>query len=163
LLPVVRQRPIDHYPQTVRSTERSGYAFKALPQEFNERECWLEPRIIEPSPEPLKPLLIQRTIRAQVLPLAIIAFCVMAYLLYVMTGMQGSMAAMSGHIQTIATDTRAISQNMQSMNQSVHDMNHNVAGMNQKVGTLAQTAAPMGEAASTVSPLTKMFKSIMPF
>jgi hypothetical protein len=42
-------------------------------------------------------------------------------------------------------------------------MSGNMAQMNQNVGTLAQAAAPMGEAAATVSPFMKMFKSVMPF
>lgn len=163
LLPVVRQRPIDDHPPAGRIGEPLEYEFKHLPEEFNERERRLEPRIYELSQEPLRSLGTPRKIRAQVLTLAMVVALVIVYLLYVMTGMQGSMTAMSGNIHTMATDTRTMSQNMQAMNQSMHDMNHNVTEMNQKVGTLAQSAAPIGAAASTVSPLTKMFKSLMPF
>jgi len=161
LLPVVRQRPMDELPQAVRIDENLAYELKHLPQEVNEFR--LEPRIYEQVQEHQKPLESQRTTLTQILPLAVVAAVVIGYLLYVMTGMQGSMTAMSGNIQTMATDTRTISQNMQTMNQSMHDMNHNVAEMNQKVGTLAKSAAPMGEATSAVNPLIKMFKSFMPF
>jgi uncharacterized protein YoxC len=166
LLPVVRPRPMDSLLQAERIAEPLECEFKPLPLELNACAQRLEPRIYEVNQEPLQPLQPQVTenkIRAQLLPLALVVALVVVYLLYVMTGMQGSMTAMSGNIQTMANDTRAMSQNMQAMNQSMHDMNHNVAEMNQKVGTLAKTAAPMGEAASTVSPLTKMFKSLMPF
>jgi uncharacterized protein YoxC len=163
LLPVLRPRPIDTLPPAGPIAEPLEYELKPLPLEFNACAQRLEPRIYEVQQEPLKPQVTENAIRAQLLPLALVVALVVVYLLYVMTGMQGSMTAMSGNIQAMASDTRAMSQNMQAMNQSMHDMNHNVAEMNQKVGTLAKTAAPMGEAASTVSPLTKMFKSLMPF
>ena len=172
LLPVVRQRPIDEYPPAARIDEplecefrecKEFKEFRRLPLEANEPDDRLEPRIYELSQELPTPPVSQSKNRAQVLPLAMIVALVVVYLLYVMTGMQGSMMAMSGNINTMATDTRTISQNMQAMNQSVHDMNHNVAEMNQKVGTLAKSAAPMGEAVSAVSPITKMFKSFFPF
>jgi uncharacterized protein YoxC len=163
LLPVVRPRPMDKLPQAGPVAEPLECEFKPLPLELNARAPRLEPRIYEVNQEPLQPQVTENKLRAQLLPLALVVALVVVYLMYVMTGMQGSMTAMSGNIQTMANDTRAMSQNMQAMNQSMHDMNHNVAEMNQKVGTLAKTAAPMGEAASTVSPFTKMFKSLMPF
>lgn len=99
------------------------------------------------------------------------------YLLYLMTSMQTSMVAMSGnmdamnhHMGAMATDTQTMSQGIQTMNGSMAHlnnnvvyMNNNVAHMNHQMGAMTQAVAPMGEAAQTVSPFMKAFRSFMPF
>ncbi|MEZ5452963.1 MAG: hypothetical protein R3E93_09165 [Thiothrix sp.] len=174
-------KPVDH-PDGI--SERLEYAFKRLHQEFNEREQHIEDKMRELRAEHQNILATQPKTRAWILPVAVVGASAMGYMMYVMTSMQGSMTAMSGnintmngHIGTMANDTQAMSQNtqymsqnMQTMNQSMYYMNNNVAymsgnvaQMNQQVGSMAQSVRPMGEAASTVSPFMKMFKSFMPF
>lgn len=182
--PAVTAQPSLGHPHPEGVGERLEYAFQHLHQAFNGREQQLEDKMRELREEHQNLLAAKPKLQAWVLPTVLLGSSAMAYMMYVMTSMQGSMTAMSGnintmngHIGTMAADTQSMSQNtqsmsqnMQTMNQSMYYMNHNVAymsgnvaQMNQKVGTLAQAAAPMGEAASTVSPFMKMFKSFMPF
>jgi uncharacterized protein YoxC len=145
-------------------------ALQRMRHEFNERERRLDRKMLVLRDEQQRLLSMRRKLRSWTVPATVAVAVVVLYMLNVMTSMQGSMTTMAGNIHTMATDTRTISQNMQVMNQSMYQMNQNVAQvngsvvqMNRNVGTLAQSAAPMGEAASAVSPMTRMFKSMMPF
>lgn len=162
LLPVIARSKPEQAQETRTGSVLDG-AFRRLPQESQRHEDRLEPTIHEPPREATEPSSAERRIPPETYPAAMVVALIVIYFLYVMGSMQGSMMAMSGNIHTMATDTHSMSQNMQAMNRSMQDMNHNVSEMNQKVGTLAKAAAPMGEAASSVSPFTRILKSILPF
>lgn len=155
LLPALRKPPLESSPTPSRD-EPLDVEFRLVPQVVKAPDLRLEPSIHETTDSSVSATAVQGKMPAQALPLALAVAGVVFYLLYVMTGMQGSMSTMSGNIQTMATDTRAMSQNMQAMNRNVEQMNQNV-------GAIAKSTAPMGEAASTVSPFTRMVKAILPF
>lgn len=160
---------------------RFAEAFQRLHAEFSHREQHLERRLDEVNA-------LQKTLAQVVQPkqrfspwlmfsLGAAAMFAFSYMLLVLTNMQNSMqgmssdmASMNGHVGAMVSDTRAMnantqamSANIQTMNQSIHHLNGNVGQMNQQMGTISRAAEPMADMAVPMRPMTKMFRSFMPF
>lgn len=151
--------------------------FRRLHDTFNEREARLENKLRALEQSKLLPSEAGDKRRYWLWPVVAAVAAGMGVMLYIMASMQTSMIDMSGNIQAMnqhmsqmAVDTRGMAQNVRGMNESMYYMNNNVvymsdnvAQMNRQVGNMAHSVAPMGDAASTFSPVTKFFKSFMPF
>lgn len=136
-------------------------AFNRLHHEFNQREQQLDVKLQEIQLH--HDALVEKKRSKWLVPIALAAAFSGGYMLFVLTNMQNSMSSMTGSINNMngymanmSTDTQAMAQNMQAMNNSMYYMNGNVNKMTQAI-------EPMGDAAQTISPFAKAFRSFMPF